>query len=165
MNANVRSLTRAAMLLALLLAVQSLRLGQGFTGPIVNALLYLATVYVGVTSAAFIGAVSPWAALTVGILRAPLAPAVPFIMLGNAALVTVFGLLRDTNAYLGVATASVVKFAIIAGAVRFVIAVPPPLAVALGVPQLLTALGGGAIALLVMASSDAVLRQRGGSGQ
>ncbi len=160
MNTSTRSLVRAAILLALLLSVQSLRLGQGFTGPAVNAILFLAVAFVGTGWAVAIGAVSPWAALLTGILPPPLAPAVPFIMLGNAVLALLFGIIRPVNPYLGVLAASVAKFAVIAGAVRFIIAVPPGAAVVLGIPQLVTALAGGAIALLVLAAAPVLTGHR-----
>jgi len=147
----VRYLARTALLLALTLAFQSLRLGQAFTGPLVNAALFTATAVVGIAGGVFIGAVTPWVALAVGILKPVLTPAVPFIMLGNASLVATTGLLWRRNRYLAVAAASLVKFAVLGGSVRYLLHLNPKVAAALGLPQLFTALAGGAIAILAVA--------------
>jgi hypothetical protein len=120
----IRYLARTALLLALTLAFQSLRLGQAFTGPLVNAALFTATAVVGIAGGVFIGAVTPWVALAVGILKPVLAPAVPFIMLGNASLVATTGLLWQRNRYLAVAAASLVKFAVLGGSVRYLLHLP-----------------------------------------
>jgi hypothetical protein len=147
----IRYLARTALLLALTLVFQSLRLGQAFTGPLVNAVLFTATAVVGIAGGVFIGAVTPWVALAVGILKPVLAPAVPSIMLGNASLVVTTGLLWRRNCYLAVAAASLVKFAVLGGSVRYLLHLNPKVAAALGLPQLFTALAGGAIAILAIA--------------
>lgn len=146
----LRFLTRTAVLLALTLAFQSLKLSQAFTGPAVNAMLFIAAATVGMGGGALIGLITPWVALSVGILKPVLAPAVPFIMLGNASLVVVYGLARRLNDYLAILAASLVKFLILFGAVRFVLELNPKVSAALQFPQLFTALGGGAIALVVL---------------
>ncbi len=156
MKIELRYLTRTAVLLGLTLAFQMLRLGQAFTGPAVNAMLYIATAMVGISSGVFIGLITPWIALIVGILKPVLAPAVPFIMAGNASLVIIFGLLQARNRYLAVAVASVVKYLILASAVRLILELPPPMTVALQLPQLFTALGGGVVALLVLRALAAI---------
>lgn len=146
-----RYLARTALLLALTLAFQSLRLGQAFSGPLVNAVLFTATAVVGAAGAVFIGAVTPWVALAVGILKPVLAPAVPFIMLGNASLAVTAGALWRRNRWLAVITASLVKFAVLGGSVRYLLQLNPKIAAALGLPQLFTALAGGMIAILAVA--------------
>ncbi len=160
MNSNLRWLTRTAVLLALTVAAQSLRFGQAVTGPLVNAMLFISAFATGTLGGVIVGAVTPWIALAFGILKAPLAPAVPFIMLGNAALVLVFAggnrLNRTWGRYLGVIAAAVIKFGILAGAIRFVLELNPTVAAALGVPQLFTALGGGVIALVIIAALERV---------
>lgn len=147
-------LTRTAVLLALTLAVQFLGLPQWFTGPLVNAFLLLSSSLVGMGSGVVIGLLTPWIALLRGILPPPLAPMVPFIMLGNALLVAVFSLIRRRNTTLGLSTvalaaAAFAKYLLLSQAVRYLVEVPPRVAQAMQVPQLLTALCGGAIALLV----------------
>lgn len=158
-NNLVRWVARTGVLLALTLAFQGLRLGQAFTGPLVNAALFVSAVVVGIGGGVFIGAVTPWVALAVGILKPPLAPAVPFIMLGNAALVTVAALLWRRTRLGAIVVASVVKFGVLGGAVRFLLELNPKVAAALGLPQLFTALAGGVLALSAVA-----LLERAGVG-
>lgn len=79
----VRWMARTGVLLALTLAFESLKLGGAFTGPLVNAALFVAAVVVGIGGGVFIDALTPWVALAVGILKPPLAPAVPFYHAGQ----------------------------------------------------------------------------------
>jgi len=130
-------------------------LPQFFTGPLVNAFLLLATLTVGVSSGIVIGLFTPWIAFSRGILPAPLGPMIPFIMLGNAVLVIVFYLItmkkKDNIGFsvLGIVTGSIAKYLILSQSVAFIVSVPPPVAKAMQFPQLLTALAGGVIALIV----------------
>lgn len=149
MNTNLRLLTRAALLLALTLAVQMMGFPQLVTGPLVNFFLFISVIFVGIGGGAAIGALTPWIALSRGILPAPLAPMVPFIILGNLSLVILFGLLRKLNKYLAITVAAVVKFLILASGVRFFVQVPAPVAKAMQTPQLITALAGGVFALII----------------
>lgn len=147
-------LTRTAVLLALTLAVQFLGLPQWFTGPLVNAFLLLASLLVGTGSGVVIGLLTPWIALLRGILPPPLAPMVPFIMLGNALLVIIFSLITRKREVLWLNVLALVlaasgKYLLLSQAVRYLVEVPPRVAQAMQIPQLLTALAGGAIALLI----------------
>jgi len=125
-------------------------LPQPFTGPAVNTMLFLSSAIVGIIGGVLIGALTPWIAFLNGILPPVLAPAIPFIMLGNAVLVIFFGTLRKINIYLATVTAAVVKFLVLTTAVRFLINVPPKVSVMLQLPQLYTAITGGIIALLIL---------------
>lgn len=150
----VRWLTRTAVLLALTLAVQFLGLPQWFTGPLVNAFLLLASSISGVSSGVVVGLLTPWIALLRGILPPPLAPMVPFIMLGNALLVIIFSLVRRKKEVLWLSVVALVlaalgKYLLLSQAVRYLVEVPPRVAQAMQVPQFFTALGGGAIALSI----------------
>jgi uncharacterized membrane protein len=142
------------VLLALTLAVQFLGLPQWFTGPLVNAFLLLASLLVGMGSGVVIGLLTPWIALLRGILPPPLAPMVPFIMLGNALLVIIFSLITRKREVLWLNVLALVlaasgKYLLLSQAVRYLVEVPPRVAQAMQIPQLLTALAGGAIALLI----------------
>jgi len=148
---TVGYLTKLAILLALTLAFQMLGLPQPITGPAVNAMLILSTLIMGPAGAAIIGMLTPVIAFLRGILAAPLGPAIPFIVLGNWAYIFTFAGLRKVNQYLALVIAAVLKLLILAGAVRFLLSVPPPVARALQFPQLVTALAGGLVALLVWA--------------
>lgn len=156
MHHRVRWLTRAALLLALALLFQSIKLGQAVTGPAVNAVLFIATVMLGPWGAAGIGVLTPITAFFLGVLKPVLAPALPFIILGNAALALTFGYVRPTNRYLAAVGASVLKFAVLAAGVQYLlpllfqVQLPAPVTVALTWPQLLTALGGALVAFLVL---------------
>ncbi len=145
---TTRWITRSAILLALTLAFQMIGLPQPVTGPAVNAMLILSALLAGPASGVIIGCLTPIIAWQRGILPPPLGPMIPFIALGNAVLVILFALLRKRHPVLGVAAGAVAKFAILAAAVQLVVSVPPPIAAAMGFPQLITALAGGAIALL-----------------
>ena len=93
-------------------------------------------------------AIEPRIAAMRGILPPPLIPLIPFIALGNGALVVLFYLLKSKNKILGIIIASAVKFLILVTAVNLLVQVPPPVAQMMSLPQALTALAGGAIALL-----------------
>lgn len=158
MRPSLRSIIFAATFLALAVAVQSLRLGQAFTGPAINAILNTAAGLSGALLGATVGLFTPLFALILGQLPAPLAPAVPFIMLANASMVLVFSRLLPVHSALAVVAAAVVKFGVLFGAVRlFLPNLPAAVAIALGWPQLYTALVGGAAAVILVR----VLRQAG----
>lgn len=149
-GSNVRWLTRAAILLALAIAVQSLRLGQYITGPIINAVLLSGAVLVGPWGAAAIGILTPVTAYLLGQLNPVLAPAIPFIIAANAVLALVFGYGRKINVYLALIVASVAKYLVLAGAVRYVLTLPAKVGIALQLPQLFTALIGTVVALAIL---------------
>ncbi|HEY3314550.1 MAG TPA: ECF transporter S component [Bacillota bacterium] len=162
MRLDLKLITRTAILLALTVAAQlfSGRLGQAVTGPLVNGMLFISAYAVGAVGGILIGAITPWVALAYGLVKAPAAAVVPFIMVGNALLVIVFAAFhrvsRTWGRYPGVAVAAVVKFLALAGAVRYLLSLKPAVAAAFGVPQLFTALGGGVIGLVIMAALDRV---------
>jgi hypothetical protein len=163
---KLKFITRTAVLLALTLAAQMLKLPQPVTGPAVNAMLFVSSGVVGIAGGVIIGALTPWVAFVNGILPPPLAPAIPFIMLGNAALVAIFNLFIRKNAAVysiaGIGLAAVVKFLILSMAVRFLINVPPKVSVMLQVPQLYTAVTGGVIAWFVLKLLESPLGLRKG---
>jgi len=146
---NVLFITRTAILMALTLAIQMMGMPQYVTGPLVNTMLYVAAVFVGIWGGVAIGLITPVIAFWRGILPPPLGPMIPFIALGNVILVIVYGLLEKRNKYVAVVAASIIKYLVLAGAVRLIVAVPPKIAQMMQVPQLITALAGGAIAILL----------------
>ena len=151
----IRWVSRTAVLFALTLVIQLLGLPQFITGPLVNSFLLLATMMVGVSSGMVIGLFTPWVAFSRGILPAPLGPMIPFIMLGNVTLVIVFFLIttrRENNIGflgLGIVIGSIAKYLVLSQSVAFLVSVPPPVAKMMQFPQLMTALGGGAIAIVI----------------
>ncbi len=144
---NTKLLTRTAILLAVALVFQLGGFPQFVTGPVVNMVLYLAALMIGMWSGVVIGIFTPVMAYIRGIM--PFLPLVPFIAAGNALLVIVFALLKDKNYILGISAASVLKFFLLASAVRFIIDVPDPVAQAMSFPQLITALAGGILAMII----------------
>jgi hypothetical protein len=135
--------------MALTLVIQMMGMPQYATGPLVNAMLYVASVFVGIWGGVAIGLITPIIAFWRGILPPPLGPMIPYIAIGNAVLVIVYGFVAKHNKYAAVAAASVIKYLVLASAVRFVVAVPPKIAQMMQVPQLITALAGGVIAILL----------------
>lgn len=142
-------IARTAVLLALTVAIQMLGLPQPVTGPAVNAMLILTALLVTPAAGVVVGIFTPVIALWRGILPAPLAPMVPFIALGNALLVLVFVLIYRRQASLAVVTAAIVKFVVLSTAVRVFVTVPEPVALAMQTPQLVTAIVGGFVALII----------------
>jgi hypothetical protein len=164
---NLVWLTRTAVLLAITLAFQMLGFPQMVTGPAVNAMLLIAGSYVGVLGAVIIGILTPLIAFMRGILAPPLAPMIPFIMIGNAVWVAAFLGFRHLSggkyrgSVTGIAIGAIAKFLVLSSAVRLIVSVPPPVAQAMQIPQLITAVIGGIIALMVEQALKAIIRKPG----
>ncbi len=126
--------------------VPSLGLRQEITGPLVNAMLLLAGGAIGIPSPMALGALPSLVAIGRGTHPVALLPMVPFIVLGNAAFVGVFGMLRGRNFALASSVASVAKLAVLSLTAMYVVHLPGPLAAMMGLPQLYTALAGAVIA-------------------
>lgn len=159
-RATALSLTRTttfAVLLAISILAPLAGAGQLVTGTIVNASLIVATVLLGPRLAITIGLLPSLFALMSGQLPWPLAPMVPFIIIGNAILVLTIHLLRKRSYPGGVALAAGFKFLWLYGFATMLVnaAVFPPKVGALvmlmmGWPQLTTALLGGAAAYAIL---------------
>ncbi|MCJ7814208.1 MAG: ECF transporter S component [Candidatus Atribacteria bacterium] len=147
-NNKIKFITRTGILLAVALAIQMGGFPQPVTGPLINTVLYLSALLVGSWSGVIIGICTPVIAFMRGILPAPLGPMIPFIALGNGILVIVFSLLKGKNQVLGIILASIVKYLILFTAVSYIVDVPDKIAQIMSLPQLFTALSGGAIAIL-----------------
>jgi hypothetical protein len=147
---NIKWLTRTSILLAIALLFQMGGFPQFITGPLVNAVLYLASMIVGWQGGVLIGILTPIIAAIRGILPPPLIPLIPFIALGNSVLVISFFLLKSSNKLLGIILASLVKFIILVTAVNLLVQVPVPIAQMMSFPQFVTACTGGLIAILIM---------------
>ncbi len=130
---------------------------QWITGPIVNATLFIGVVTLGPASAMLIGLVPSVVALSIGLLPAPLAPMVPFIMISNAVLVWSFGYLRKVNYWAGVAGSTLLKYLFLYATSTFVVNMianksisAKAAATMLAWPQIVTVLIGGVIAFGVL---------------
>ncbi len=172
MNKKIRWITETALLLALLVTLQALTkpMGQLVTGSCVNAILAVAALVGGLASGITVALISPVLAFLLGI--APQILTVPAIMAGNTVYVVLLSLLADKSgknigkqaaAWL---VAAVGKFAALyLIVVKLLCGVMAPGLLASGTmkepmlkalpalfswPQLVTALIGGAVALLMV---------------
>lgn len=150
---TTKMITRSAIILAISIAVQSVKLPQPLTGPIINALLLLAAGLTGTLGGVLVGVCTPLIAFLFGIMAFP--PVVPVIIAGNAALAVVFGWLIK-RPVVGVIAAAIAKYGIMSIMVLYLlpalfqINIPPKVAATLTTPQLFTALGGGLLALIIL---------------
>lgn len=130
---------------------------QFITGPIVNATLFIAAVILGAGNAILIGLVPSVVALVSGLLPAPLAPMVPFIMISNAVMILTFSYFRKVNYWGGVMGATLFKYAflyltstIVVGLISNHNIALKAAATMMAWPQIVTALIGGVIAFGVL---------------
>lgn len=159
------------LLLAAALAIPAFGWPQAITGTLVNALLLLAVEYLGVGPAIALGTLTPLGGLLHGVLPLPMAVMIPFIMLGNATLVSLYGALRGRNRFLALGVAAVAKFALLYAAVTMLavrplelaaktVAMPAALVNMMAWPQLMTAVAGGLLAFAVLGISRSSNRDR-----
>lgn len=168
---KVRWLTRTAVLTALLIAVQwgtaatQAFAGQYITGSLVNCVLAVAALFGGLWSGVTVALISPFCAFLLGIGPA-LIQLVPCIALGNTVYVVVLWLPAGRPAMpvwkraASVAIAAAAKFLTLYLAVVKVVipvmgdALKAPqvqkFTAMFSLPQLVTALAGGALAMLIL---------------
>lgn len=178
MNRKALWITQTAVLLALLIAVQAVTSGLGntlVTGSLVNLILIVAVTTGGLASGLTIALLSPIFAFMFGI--GPAFPQIVFcIMIGNAALVTIWhfvaGLNKKqsiTNFVLATVIGAIVKFGVLyLSIVQFVVPIllkiPAPKAAmvsgAFSFPQLITALIGGGLSILIVPILSKALRHQ-----
>jgi len=146
------ALVRTAVLAALAVAFQSLGLHQYITGPVINAILYVAALFISPFSSVAVGIISPWTAFLFGITK--FAPVIPVIMAGNVSLALVSGYLGRYQKHAGLAVAAVVKFLVMTAGVKYLVMtgtrVPAAVYAAMTLTQLFTALIGAVLALIVL---------------
>jgi len=119
---------------------------QWITGTIVNAILFLAVWRVGFVNAALVAVLPSSIALLRGLLPAPMAVLIPFIILSNIILVAAFYALKQYP-LAGIVSASLAKFIFLFTITSYFIKVASPLLAMMHWPQLFTALAGGLIAI------------------
>ncbi|MEA3453103.1 MAG: iron hydrogenase [Patescibacteria group bacterium] len=151
---KIISLTQFAVLIGV--ATIAPFLGQqAITGPIVNATLFISTIFLGIRAGILISLLPSIIALSTGILPLALAPMIPFIMMGNIILVLSFDFLRGKNYWLRIFTASALKFIFLFSSSSILVnlitktAIANRVAIIMSWPQFLTAIAGGIIAYLV----------------
>lgn len=164
MKQSTRQITRTAVLLALLIVLQAATkpAGQLVTGSCVNAVLAVAALYCGIWPGIVIAVLSPFAAFLLGI-GPQLIAVVPAIALGNAVYVVLLSLIAKNSAKRGMQlvalfAASCAKFAsLYLVVIQLLCRVMPVsqkqiimLSTTFNWPQLVTALIGGAVALIIV---------------
>ena len=181
MNKKIRWITETALMLALLVSLQAITkpLGQLVTGSCVNAILAVSALVGGLGCGLTVALISPVLAFLLGI--APMALTVPAIMAGNSVYVLMLSLLagkKDSHPVKLVVAwvaAAAAKFSTLYILVAELIcgilaesliasgAMKPPMVQALpvtfGLSQLVTALIGGAMALIVVPSLRKALKK------
>ena len=181
MKRKLRWITETAIMLALLVTLQALTkpMGQLVTGSFVNAVLAVSVLVGGLWCGVTVAVISPVLAYLLSI--APQILTVPAIMVGNAVFVLLLHFLADPSGKnlvkQGTAwvTAAVAKFAALYAIVVWVIcgvlaesllasgALKQPMLKALPAtfswPQLITALIGGAVALLIVPTLRKALKK------
>jgi len=160
-------LTRTAVFIALLIALQALTASFGntiVTGSVVNMLLIVSAMTCGIYSGLCVGVISPVIAKLLGI--GPLWELIPFIIAGNIVIITLWhfiGNVKARNRYIpwfialgaGAAGKSITLYiGVVQIAIPLLLRLPDAQAAAVtamfSIPQLVTALIGGAIAILLL---------------
>ena len=178
MKKRILWITETAAMLALLVVLQALTkpLGQLVTGSCVNAVLAVTVLFCGLGSGITVALISPVCAYLLGI--APQVLTVPVIMLGNAAFVAVLRLVSGKQIWKNVLAwlaAALCKFTLLYVLVKYGICgilaegllaqglLKTPMLTALpatfGAMQLVTALIGGGLALLLVPVLKKALRK------
>lgn len=154
---KIRDLVWFVGLMAVVAVVPHYIHNQFITGPIVNATLFIAAAILGAGNAILIGLVPSVVALVSGLLPAPLAPMVPFIMISNAVLILVFSYTRKVNFWGGVMGATLFKYAflyltstIVVGLISNQNIAAKAAATMMAWPQIVTAVVGGVIAFGIL---------------
>ena len=166
MNKNTKNLVLTSLFLTIVIVVQLVGrinpdISRIVVGPVINAILLLTVYFCGKRFGLIMACLTPLMALVTGQLNPLLAPFIPFIMLGNLALVIPFILLHSTpvRRVIGIILGSglkylVMNFAAVNAVALFGLNIPANVArmlpVAFGTVQLVTALAGGVLALVLI---------------
>jgi len=127
---------------------------QWITGTVVNALIFLAVWRIGAVNAVLIAFLPSSIALIRGLLPAPMAVLIPYIILSNIVLIAIFYALKKYP-LAGIISASLAKFLFLFVISTYFIKITGSLLVMTQWPQLLTALAGGLIAVGIIKTTDA----------
>lgn len=160
MDKRVETLTKAALLLAIALVFQFVKMGQLITGSGINAVLIIAAHICGLPWAMAIGFTTPLMAVVLGVQPPAMIIVVPFIIAGNIIYAITYSLLKGKSKIIGIIAAAFVKFGLLYSAVNFILTVKPPIKVALSFPQLITALIGGSIGLVIIQVIDRIKKHQ-----
>ncbi len=148
---RLKLIVYGGVLLAIAALFPALRLPQYIAGPAVNFTLIIATYVLGTVGGVVVGCFTPWIAFASGLMPVAFLP--PIIMVGNAIYTLMFGLLKSygmKGKITGVIVGALLKYFFLSYAVTHLVKAPPKLIQMLSLPQLFTALIGGAVALAVI---------------
>lgn len=167
MNRKVLWITQTAVLTALLIVMQSVTAAFGntiITGSVVNLILIVSVMIAGLSSGLTVALISPVFAKFLGI--GPLWALIPFIVIGNIVLVLIWHFLGNRNFgkpmlvyVVTLVVAAVAKFltlyaGIVKIAIPYLLNLPEQQAATISgmfsIPQLFTALIGGAAATIML---------------
>ncbi|EQB87026.1 uncharacterized membrane protein YuzA (DUF378 family) [Clostridium punense] len=162
---QTQDLIKTSMLLAIAIVIQVLgrnfpQINQFFVGPIINSILILTTILCGLKWGICTGALTPILAWLVGQLLPPMAPFIPFIVMGNIIYVILFASVSKIRygSYLGILLGSFGKYLFLslsASKLVTLLGVNIPakvlakLTIMMSTPQLITGLAGGILALIL----------------
>lgn len=168
MKTNTKYLTLNALLIALAIAVQLVgrsipAISQGFVGPFINAILIISLLFTNLKYASMVAIITPITALLTAQLNPAMGFFVPFICIGNVIFVVIFSIINvGENPWLSngikLVIAAACKYLFLSlSATKVIIwlnlGVSPKilekLAIAMGLPQLYTALVGGIIGIFL----------------
>jgi hypothetical protein len=167
MKISTTNLVRASLFLAIGIVFQVIgknvpEINQFLVGPIINCILILTAFICGKWWGVGVGVLTPVLAWLVGQLLPPMAPFIPFIMVGNFLFVFVFSFFKEGQIIkrgIGIVCGAVVKYIFLTIAatkliflfkLNFPAKVAKALAVNMSIPQLITALVGGAFAIVII---------------
>jgi len=163
MKISLNTLTRTAILLGIALAIQALRLPAQLTGIAINAILFSAAMLIHPLAGIVIGLITPWIAVVTGIMA--LAFMAPFIMAANATLVLLFWVFKDKSQFVAVISGALGKYAFFILTTNILVGIigkqlPPPALVVFGLQQLVTAVAGGLLALIVCQTVGPIINKK-----
>jgi hypothetical protein len=133
-----------------------LHANQWLAGPLVNAILLMAAVLTGQSSALMLAMVPSTFALARGILPIPVAPIVPFIAIGNGIYIVLFNKLYKKSYLLALFAGSLLKavflYAVTMLVMPSLLAAPliEKLSLSMSWPQFVTATTGGMLAFILL---------------
>ena len=168
-------ITRTAVLIAVTVALQALTLQFGIqflTGSIVNLMLILSVMTCGLSSGLAVSIITPILPTVFGF--GPVWPVVPFIAVGNMALVALWHFIGNSevvNTYAAyviamiagaIAKFLVLYFGVVRIAMPFILGLPEQhvMSVLFSYPQLITATIGGVCAIILLPPLKNALKER-----
>jgi len=163
---ETKNIVKTSMLLATAIVIQLLgrtfpQINQFLVGPVINTILILTTFICGLKWGVLTSLLTPILAWLVGQLAPPMAPFVPFIIIGNLVYVISFGIFSKYKYgnYLGIIIGSIFKYLFLSlsatKVIQFLginmpIKIFEKLAIMMSTPQLITALCGGIFAIILI---------------